>query len=369
DPAGNKVCIVGSDTVGMIGHVLDDVIAALWQRGLTDFTRENLLMSGTHTHTGPGSIAKLYLWWLATVDVFVPEVYEAMIDQFATLIETANSNLQPARIGVGSGFPHEPLTHNRRNQPAYPPDPEPDQEIGVIRIDDLSGNPIAVVFNFAMHGTSVGSIMNYTPGNWGFARKTVENLLGNGVVGIPVNSAEGNVAPNGFGGSNRIEDAMILGEKLGTRVVEIYEATPTTGDIALATAHCQSDDPDPRSPSFRQPCPRSFDKTQIRVGFFVEFEDGTSLPGRVAIHLDDIKHPNLLEREGTDFLGIRITEDGFKNTVIVTFPGEGITEIGMDVKETLKGPDYGFDHAFVFGLANGHISYICDREEYWEGGY
>ena len=48
-------------------------------------------------------------------------------------------------------------------------------------------------------------------------------------------------------------------------------------------------------------------------------------------------------------------------------PGEPITELGWRIKQA--GADRGFDHTFVFGLANDHLSYFTTREEYQRGEY
>jgi hypothetical protein len=50
-----------------------------------------------------------------------------------------------------------------------------------------------------------------------------------------------------------------------------------------------------------------------------------------------------------------------------SIPGEAIHVIGLRVKQA--GQKMGYARTFVLGLANGHMAYVTDREEYEAGGY
>lgn len=62
------------------------------------------------------------------------------------------------------------------------------------------------------------------------------------------------------------------------------------------------------------------------------------------------------------FHALRIDDD-----VIATIPGEPIHTLGLRVRDA--GQKLGFAHVLVFGLSNGHMSYVTDATEYEAGGY
>jgi len=57
--------------------------------------------------------------------------------------------------------------------------------------------------------------------------------------------------------------------------------------------------------------------------------------------------------------GIRIG-----NFILVTFPGEAFTAVGLHIKELSPYPD-----TFLAAYSNGYLHYAPDKEAYQEGGY
>lgn len=63
-------------------------------------------------------------------------------------INAAAADVQDAKIGWGT----KPVAMNRNRHTKIEPKPV-DTELGVMRLDDLSGKPIAIVVNYAAHPT------------------------------------------------------------------------------------------------------------------------------------------------------------------------------------------------------------------------
>ena len=73
----------------------------------------------------------------------------------------ANDRLQPARIGTGWGESsigvYRREMRDGRDVLGEVPDRPIDTSVGVIRVDDLEGNPIAVAFRYSAHPVTMGS--------------------------------------------------------------------------------------------------------------------------------------------------------------------------------------------------------------------
>lgn len=112
---------------------------------------------------------------------------------------TALSSMQPVRVAAGHGECRIGINRDLRiadGRVIVAPNPDGfmDPEVGVLRIDDLDGNPLACLVNYACHPTVLG------PGNTlvspdypGAVRRTVESITG--APCFFLQGAGGNVGP------------------------------------------------------------------------------------------------------------------------------------------------------------------------------
>lgn len=143
--------------------------------------REVMLIA-SHTHSGP-VIEDSY-------DDGVPEWERRALEKIADSIGEAVSKLKPARIGVGLG--QTVIGHNRRvaqsdgsikmlwrnstGQQTGMIDPT----VGVIRVDDAQGNPMAILVNYACHPVIFGpDNLRYSADYPGAMAKFVEASFAN----------------------------------------------------------------------------------------------------------------------------------------------------------------------------------------------
>lgn len=329
DNGERRVAIVAVDAIGITQFIYESVLARISVLG---FTRDSFILCGSHTHSANGDAADTFFWSLVTVDLFDARIFDPMIDKIVYAIEDAVDDLEPSRIGIDTGTDYLGISSNRRGDPVL------DSEIALIRVDAIDGSPKAVLFNFAIHGTVLGGgNLLFSGGNMGYAERYVEAALP-GIVAMFTNGAEGDVAPSGGVGNDDWEEAESIGEKLGSMVLDIRGGVTTETSIELDGVHEFIDLPDP---FFR---PAMFEEDLEWLYWFT-----ISLGG-------------LVEQDNTNFTGLRIG-----SAVLLTIPGEAITQIGLDVKGHAEA--LGYEDAFVVGLSNGHIGYITTEEEYWQGGY
>lgn len=366
DDDGGKLYWVRTDLIGGFQDLRAKVLEELRDRGLCDVHDGNLLLTGTHTHSGLGALNPRWFFALASVDLFQQDLFERVAARIAETVLAADADLGPAKLGTGAAT-LATITHNRRETcPGDPPNSPPDPTLGVIRIDrpGLPDTPLATLFNFSIHPTSLGAAnLELRPDNVGWAEREVERQAGG--MAMFFNGTEGDVAPDAGG-------AQAIGEVLGQAVVAARGDIAATQQVALYTRYCQLDDPDV-PPAYPAPCPEKLERIQFRplmfsaastAGCFVDRGDHP-----LVIEISKTDDPPLLEREGV-VMGAHRIDTGIgaaaKRTVILTLPGEPITDIGHEIRAAASA---GNDHVWVFGLANAHMGYIVTEQEYLQGGY
>lgn len=178
--------------------------------------QENIILTATHTHSAQGGMMKT-LVFRAVSGRFVPEVLEQTARGFADAMKNAYANRKPAAIGYGAGA-QQGLSANRRidNGPI-------DTQIGVLRVDDADGNPIAILANFAAHPTTVGGAdqMSISADYPGFYYTTLEKLAGANCTAMFTNGAEGNQRPANPENKEGWARTESIGRLLAERVKEI----------------------------------------------------------------------------------------------------------------------------------------------------
>src|SRR2546425_8548519 len=141
-----------------------------------------------------------------------------MEEGFVAAIIEANARLTAAGMAAGSlrldGF-------NRNRHTKIEPKPV-DRELAVMRFDDLSGKPIAVLVNFAAHPTMApASTLKFSADYVGAMKAAVEKATG--ATAIFMQGASGDMSANA--GPDKGYEAF--GEALGGEVVKL--ATSLTG--------------------------------------------------------------------------------------------------------------------------------------------
>ncbi|MGE0757331.1 MAG: hypothetical protein AB7F89_21965 [Pirellulaceae bacterium] len=186
EAGGTRLGLVGLDLGRSLGepHLARIRAAIRDQAGV-----EWLVLSGSHTHHGPvlelkDAPGKGQGTYDAAVR-FVPELERRVIE----VIVQAASRLQPARWGWSSS----PVDFNRNRHARVEPKPR-DPELTVIRLDDLQGQPLAVLVNFSAHPTLLDAVdLRWSADYPGAMRRHVEQVLGASCVFLQ--GAAGDLSP------------------------------------------------------------------------------------------------------------------------------------------------------------------------------
>ncbi len=159
-----------------------------------------MLIAGSHTHHGP--VIELIDEPDRGRGKFPAAVaYSSRLaDRLIETILAADRAAQPARLGVAT----KALDYNRNRQTKHLPKPT-EPNLAVLRFDDLDGQPLAVLVNFAAHPTMVsGQVLKFSADYPGALRARVEAELGAPCIFMP--GAAGDMSPNPPAANRRLEN-------------------------------------------------------------------------------------------------------------------------------------------------------------------
>lgn len=177
----SRAALVTVDVGGIPDQIWQRVSAKL--AADLDIPVENLIMTATHTHSVPFGVGLSY----------EEKLFQA--------VSEAVSALQPARMSNGNGVSYinvnrniiDPKTNRWWEGPNYTG--PSDKTVAVINFESLSGEPIAVFYNFAMHPVITGNLDMISGDVPGAASKYIEDSLGGDVIAINSYGASGDQNP------------------------------------------------------------------------------------------------------------------------------------------------------------------------------
>jgi hypothetical protein len=307
------------DLVAVDDQFVPDLAARLRSRG-AEFSA--VIVSASHTHSGPGAFVDSTLLGLMVLDRYVPAVRAGILDGLADTVAHADRRRGPARIGAIT-VPAPQVAVSRLGLPLDP-------EIGILKFVRPDGAPVAVLWNYAIHPTMLGPRNLRLSGDvTGVASAVIEHAIG--APALFVNGAVGDVSPRRHG------DQAIdgVGSRLAQAVLAALRGLDTrrAGTVALARE--------------RVDLPRPFLSARNCLGQWV--------PAQASIPLAGL-FPRAVELLAID-LG---------DAVAVTVPGELQTALGLRIKAAGHGRGR---TVVVAGLSNGYIGYLLDSTAYERIGY
>jgi Neutral/alkaline non-lysosomal ceramidase, N-terminal len=163
--------LVTADLLGVTARITDRVASLVERRHR--LRRADVLFNASHTHCGPVIDEQLSVaYGLTAAQLADIRAYTAQLEEkLAAVIGTALSRLRPAQLSYGrdeAGF-----AANRRV--AFVPLGPVDHTVHVLRVDDAAGSPLAIVFGYACHNTTLpATIVQYHGDYAGVAQATLE---------------------------------------------------------------------------------------------------------------------------------------------------------------------------------------------------
>jgi hypothetical protein len=334
DSGDTQLFLISSDLCLFSPSLYDDVAGDLQKE--TGIDPKHVLWSVTHTHAAPEiGPPGMYKTLLGRSDhewdrEYTRRTTAALIDA----VRTARDTLEPARIAFGTGVAFANINRRAKDVDGrisigLNPDGPVDRQFNLIRLSRPAGGLIALIANYAMHGTVMsGQNQSISGDGPGTVTAYLEEKLGGTV--LYVNGAAGNIAPiysvypNPTSG--HLSQFRVL---LGDRILTAVESMGP-GASVVTMRHAEKIIETPR-------------------------KTGLEWPEELA------EYAKTDERQMVR-LPIRFVQ--INDTVIWSAPVEMFCEIAMDVRD--RSP---FSHTFYFGYTNGWFGYLPTAKGFEEGGY
>jgi neutral/alkaline ceramidase-like enzyme len=319
EAAGVRAALVAVDMLAVDRAFTADVERRLAAAGVAPVT---LVLAASHTHSGPGAfVDSAVLGWLA-VDRLDRAVRDALLDSVVDAVRRADAVRGPARVAAGSVTAPR-LTVSRLRQPL-------DAELLVLRVTRPDGAPVALVWNYAIHGTMLSaSNLRLSADVMGETSATLEQSLG--APALFVNGAEGDVSPAHHGD----RAAHDIGVELAAVVRRAWDGAEPVGRPVLRVA----------SRAVTLPAPRLSVKNCV----------GGWAPAALTVPLGSV-----FPRRTA------LTAVAIGDVALVTAPGELQTKLGLAVKQA--GREH-FARTLVAGLSNDYLGYFVTPADYARAGY
>ena len=281
-----------------------------------------LIVSASHTHSGPGAFLDSALFAITAVDREDATVRDAVLDAMVEAVRRAGAGARDARMAVTT-VEAPPVTRSRLGG-------EVDRDLVVLKVTTSTGEPVAVLWNFAIHGTMLGPRNRLLSGDvTGVASRAIEDALG--VPALFVNGAVGDVSPQEHGARKQETIARALAEAVRGAWASARPMAP--GGLSVRTARVRLPSP---ALSLRR-CVGGWVPASLRVPL------GRFLP------------------EETELSAATLGDLAW-----VTMPGEPVSALGRAIKESAR---QRWPHVIVAGVSNDYLGYFVREADYARNVY
>ena len=339
DPLMAKAIVIEADSVrlAIVGLDLGRAPTEPMMEAIRNTIREKahvdyVLMVGSHTHHGP-------VFELSDREGFGKGRFDPALsylkslpDKLSAVIIEAASHLKPARMGVVTAdVPYNRNRHTKR-KPATR-----DSQLAVLRFDDLKGEPIAILVNFAGHPVMTDVFtLKFSADYPGFMMNYVEREMKAPCVFIQ--GASGDMSVNAI----NVSGPKGFGEQLGEECVKLAKTLETEV---------------PRRPSIQAKIDHFNFTTRINLSNpdVMALYSLAFFPELIRFYAEEYKdgmHPEL----STVLLNREIA--------IVGGSGEFFSNHAVRLRERSY-----VKHNLFFGYCNGYMNYFPTIEAVSEGGY
>lgn len=381
DDGTTKLVFVVVDNVGIIREVFDEAKRLIFEE--TKIPTAQILISSDHTHSASSAsgIGEIRGGWNAGRPL--DDYQRFLVRRIADGVRIAVNNLEPARIGWGSGNVPQHLFNRRwkmknpvvnpfgdmdqvlmnpgiKNPELLEPAGSTDPQVSFISVQSLKGRPIGILANYSLH--YVGGVpKDHISADYFavFADRIQELLKADRqdppFVGIMSNGTSGDVNNINFRGPAEKHEPYakmrIVANDVAHEVLRVYQTIQHKDWVPLGAAQSEL------NLKVRRPS-----SEMIAYAQKVLAKPDTETP----VHrLEKTYAERTMQMNGwpenIDVLmqTFRIGELG-----VAAVPFEVFTEIGLEIKA--KSP---FKSSFTIELANGSYGYLPTPEQHQLGGY
>lgn len=319
----------------------------------TALKAEQVLISATHTHTGP-----------CLVETYVPFLAQRIAD----VARMARDRAVGASGRIGHGR-ESGLSFNRRfwmkdgsvvtnpgggNPDVVKPVGPIDPEVGVLALYGDSGGPFALMVNFALHLDTIGGTVVSADYSF-FLTQILRRTLNDSLIVHFANGAAGDINHFdvfGRGPRKGFEEPLRIGTVLGGETIKIL---PRADEVALSPIH--------------------YARREVTLPLASVTDEDVAEAERILSQPEDTAHDftmdvvwahrvrSIHQAEGSE-VATEVQVLALGDLALVGIPGELFVEYGLRIKENSP-----FPHTFIVELSNDAVGYLPTEKAFQEGGY
>nr|XP_006121527.1 neutral ceramidase isoform X1 [Pelodiscus sinensis]XP_006121528.1 neutral ceramidase isoform X1 [Pelodiscus sinensis]XP_006121529.1 neutral ceramidase isoform X1 [Pelodiscus sinensis]XP_006121530.1 neutral ceramidase isoform X1 [Pelodiscus sinensis]XP_006121531.1 neutral ceramidase isoform X1 [Pelodiscus sinensis]XP_006121532.1 neutral ceramidase isoform X1 [Pelodiscus sinensis]XP_006121533.1 neutral ceramidase isoform X1 [Pelodiscus sinensis]XP_025039633.1 neutral ceramidase isoform X1 [ len=211
EPDDSKRVVFVSADIGMLSQRLRlEVIKKLKSKYGDLYTQDNVILSGTHTHSAPAGYFQYTIFLLSSKGLIKPSL-NAIVNGIVKSIDIAHQNMTRGRLFINKGLVEN--SQINRSPYSYLQNPESernryssntDKEMVVLKMVDVNGKELGLISWFAIHPVSMNNTnLLVNSDNVGYASYLFEQEKNKGLlpgegsfVAAFASSNLGDVSPN-----------------------------------------------------------------------------------------------------------------------------------------------------------------------------
>jgi hypothetical protein len=348
DDGKKEVVIITTDLIAVDADFVAKIRKVIERK--TGISRNNILIGASHTHAGPVTVE---LWPSSKVD---RSYLKILREKLIRVTIQAHAKRRCAKIGFGRGRVNIGTSREGIRGPVDP-------EVGVIRVDDLKGNVMAILINYACHPTVLDhKNLLFSADYPGCAIQVIEKK--EKTIGLFTCGAAAGVSTRYLDRESSFKKAKRLGSLLAEEVLNVCKRIK----VGAAKLDVTRDKIKLRSRSLShllEETKRTLKKTRDKLIEEAERGIPQSEIRKLQINIEGaIAIADLVETYKQREIEIEIQAIKIGNTILVGVPAELSVVIGKHIKRKAKPKN-----ALIIGYANGYVGYIPSSELYRKGGY
>jgi hypothetical protein len=347
DKAGKRAVLVTMDLALLPREMCDEIKNRLL--GKYNLSRSDVILSWSHTHTGPVVSDPVFYDWLNLKPEESAKVDKYSVDlgnKIVKVVGEALNGMVPVKLYSGNGVTR--FAVNRRNNteasltPLTPLAGPVDHSVPVLKVTDMEGKILTVLFGYACHSTTLG-IYQWSGDYPGFAQIELEKTFpGISAMFFAGTGADQNPLPRRTVGMARQHGKTLAAAVEAVVSEPMRELTPV-----LKTAYEEIDLP-------YTTLPGQDELKKIAAG-------SSGYKQKWASRILTILEANKSLPQSYPCYPLQIWKLGEQNLVVLG--GEVVVEYSLILKQ-IMGNDL-----FVMSYANDEVFYIPSARVLREGGY
>ncbi|XP_064572718.1 putative neutral ceramidase C isoform X2 [Zonotrichia leucophrys gambelii] len=282
EPQGSRRVVFVSADIGMVSQrVRLEVLKQLRSKYGELYRQDNVILSGTHTHSGPGGYFQYTLFWITSRGLVQPTL-KSIVNGIVKSIDIAHENMKKGRLFINRGTvensqinrsPFSYLANPQSERNRY--SSNTDKEMVLLKMVDVEGHELGLISWFAVHPVSMNNSNHLVNSdNVGYASYLFEQEKNKGMlpgegpfVAAFASSNLGDVSPNTRGpfcantgescdnpqstcpvggasmcmakgpGKDMFESTRIIGQNIYLKAKELYEKASQEVTGPLSSAH------------------------------------------------------------------------------------------------------------------------------------